>query len=148
MGGLWPADHGGTVSERIERRVGPAAGERAGDAAGERADDAAVQALRALVAQLERIVTELQAVTERADQLISQRAAGWSWREIVDGEQRPLIIETITRALDDLGEAGSRFRREEALALRREQISITRISKLFGVSRQRVSTLLQERGRT
>jgi hypothetical protein len=136
------------VSERIERHAGDAAGEHAGDAAGEHADDAAVQALRALVAQLERTVTELQAVTERADQLISQRAAGWSWREIVGREQRPLIIETITRALDDLGEAGSRFRREEALALRREQISITRISELFGVSRQRVSTLLQERDRT
>jgi hypothetical protein len=123
------------VSERIEE---PADGH---------AEDAAVLALRDLVAQLDRTVVELRAAAQRADQLVAQRAAGRSWYEIVGAEQRPLIVETITRALDDLGEVGSRFRREEALALRRERLSITRISELFGVSRQRVSTLVQERDR-
>jgi hypothetical protein len=127
------------VSERIE--------ERAGERADERNDDEAVHALRDLVDQLERTVAELRSAAERADQLVEQRAAGRSWYEIVSAEQRPLIVETITRALDDLGEVGSRFRREEALALRREQLSITRISELFGVSRQRVSALVQERPR-
>jgi hypothetical protein len=122
------------VSERIEERA-------------DEPEDAAVRALRELVAQLDRTTVELEAAAERAGQLIAARAAGRSWHEIVAAEQRPLIVETITRALEVLGDVGSRFRREEALALRRERLSITRISELFGVSRQRVSALVQERPR-
>ncbi len=107
-------------------------------------DDAAVEALAALVDQLDRTRAELGQAVERAHQLVALRKAGHSWLQIVQDEERPLIIERISQALDDLGVAGSRFRREEALALAREDVSITDISKLFGVSRQRVSTLVQE----
>lgn len=109
-------------------------------------DDAAAQALVALIEQLERTTAELDAATERAHQLIEQRSSGQPWREIVSGEERPLIIERISRALDDLGAVGSRFRREEARALRDEQVSITEIGKLFGVTRQRASALVQAPG--
>lgn len=104
--------------------------------------DPAVQALVELRAGLERTAADLTAAAARADELIERRAAGTSWFDIITKEERHLVIETITRALDDLGELGSRFRREEALALHREDVSITRISELFGVSRQRVSTIL------
>ena len=82
------------------------------------------------------------------------RASGWrSWTgcappgpagEIVQREERPLVVEAVSRALDDLGAVGGRFRREEARALHDEDVSITRIGKLFGVSRQRVSAILSE----
>jgi signal transduction histidine kinase len=104
--------------------------------------DSAVQALVELRAGLERTIADLTAAAARADELIERRKAGASWLDIVTKEERPLVIETITRVLDDLGELGSRFRREEALALQRENVSITRISELFRVSRQRVSTIL------
>jgi hypothetical protein len=107
-------------------------------------DDAAVEALNALVDQLERTRVELGHAVERAHQLVELRDSGHTWVEIVRAEDRPLIIERISQALDDLGAAGSRFRREEALALAREDVSITDISKMFGVSRQRVSALVQE----
>jgi hypothetical protein len=107
-------------------------------------DDAAVEALTALVEQLDRTRAELGQAVERAHQLVELRNSGRSWLEIVQTEERPLIIERISQALDDLGVAGSRFRREEALALAREDVSITEISRMFGVSRQRVSTLVQE----
>lgn len=107
-------------------------------------DDAAVEALTALVGQLDRTRAELGQAVERAHQLVELRNGGHSWLEIVQAEERPLIIERISQALDDLGVAGSRFRREEALALAREDVSITDISKMFGVSRQRVSALVQE----
>ncbi|TCK21562.1 helix-turn-helix domain-containing protein [Pseudonocardia endophytica] len=107
-------------------------------------DDAAVEALNALVDQLMRTRAELGQAVERAHELVALRNSGHTWVEIVRAEQRPLIIERISQALDDLGVAGSRFRREEALALAREDVSITDISKMFGVSRQRVSTLVQE----
>jgi hypothetical protein len=107
-------------------------------------DDAAVRALLELRAGLERTVSELTAAAERADQLVAQRRRGLSWYDIVSSEEPPLVIEAITRVLDELGELGSRFRREEALALQREDVNITRIGELFRVSRQRVSTLLHQ----
>ena len=105
-------------------------------------DDGAVRALLELRAGLERTITELGAAAERADQLVELRRRGRTWYEIVSSEKPPLVIEAITRALEELGELGSRFRREEALALKREDVTITRIGELFRVSRQRVSTLL------
>jgi hypothetical protein len=108
-------------------------------------DDAAVRALDDLHSQLERTIAELRAAGERIEQLARLRAAGHSWFDIVSNEERPLVVETITRALDDLGAVGGRFRREEALALQQEDISINRISQLFGVSRQRISALVRHR---
>jgi hypothetical protein len=106
-------------------------------------DDDAVKALLELKAGLDRTITALSAASSRADELIERRERGVTWYEIVSTEEPPLVIETITQVLDDLGELGSRFRREEALALQREDVSITKIGELFRVSRQRVSTLLQ-----
>jgi transposase len=104
--------------------------------------DPAVQALVELKAGLERTIADLGAAAARADELIERRTSGATWLDIVSKEEPPLVIETITRVLDELGELGSRFRREEALALQRENVSITKIGELFRVSRQRVSTLL------
>jgi hypothetical protein len=110
---------------------------------GESDDDRAVQALVELKVGLEHTIERLGAAAARADELIERRRRGASWYEIVSTERPPLVIETITQVLDDLGELGSRFRREEALALQQEDVSITKIGELFRVSRQRVSTLLQ-----
>jgi len=106
--------------------------------------DPAVQALRDLGRQLDRTMADLSEARRRVDQLEQLRARGLSWHEIVTQEERPLVVEALTRALDDLGTVGGRFRREEARALQREEVSITRIGKLFGVSRQRVSAILHE----
>lgn len=108
-------------------------------------NDAALRALEDLGRQLERTIADLRAAAERVEQLTALRKAGLTWSEIVAQEERPLIVETITRALDDLGAVGGRFRREEALALQRENLSTRRIGELFGVTRQRVSALLRER---
>lgn len=101
-----------------------------------------MRALRDLRAQLAATVGDLETAADRLAQLAELRTAGHSWSEIVLDEDRPLIVETITQALDDLGAVGSRFRREEARALHREEMSISRIGELFGVSRQRISALI------
>jgi hypothetical protein len=108
-------------------------------------DDPAVAALDELGEQLDRTIAELAMARVRVTQLARLRVSGLSWCEIVECEERPLVVETVSRALDDLGTVGGRFRREEALALQREDMSISRISRLFGVTRQRVSALVQER---
>ena len=109
------------------------------------AGDPAVRALEELSAQIRRTICQLQAADARLGHLAELRAEGQSWFEIVSNEDRPLVVETVTRVLEDLGEVGSRFRREEALALHRERVSTYRISKLFGVTRQRISVLVRER---
>ncbi|GAA1289826.1 hypothetical protein GCM10009609_66750 [Pseudonocardia aurantiaca] len=111
----------------------------------EHADDSALRALDELRLEVDNTIRDLHGVKERLEQLTSAHAAGAPWSEIVAKQDRPLVVEMITSVLSQLGETGSRFRREQALALRREDLSITRISELFGVSRQRISTILRER---
>jgi hypothetical protein len=107
--------------------------------------DPALRALDELRDQVDRTILDLHEANRRLEQLVSSRAAGTSWYDIVTNEDRPLVVEMITSVLAELGATGSRFRREEALALRRENVSITRISELFGVSRQRISAVLRDR---
>jgi hypothetical protein len=109
------------------------------------AGDPAVRALDELSAQIRQSIVQLQAADERLGHLAEQRAAGQTWFDIVSNEERPLVVETITRVLEELGEIGSRFRREEALALQRENVSTYRIGQLFGVTRQRISALVRDR---
>ncbi len=110
-------------------------------------DDAALAALDALVEVLEQESAALAAAVERARGLQALRAQGLPYREIVPAEAAPLVVETISRSLQRLSEAGGRWRREEARALHREGLSMERIAQLFGVTRQRVSALLAQAGR-
>ncbi|MEU6698401.1 hypothetical protein [Pseudonocardia sp. NPDC046786] len=116
----------------------------AGSAGSAESADDADRALAALGAQLDASVADLEFARRRVRELQELRARGLGWREIVPREERPLIVETVTRALDGLGAIGGRFRREEAVALHAEGETIAGIGRLFGVSRQRVSAYLQE----
>ncbi|TCK21778.1 hypothetical protein [Pseudonocardia endophytica] len=106
--------------------------------------DAAVTALVDLIEQLERTSAELASAVERAHEIVALREDGRSWQEIVSDEERPLIIERVSRVLAELGTAGNRVRREQARALMREDLTVTAVSKLFGVTRQRISILVQD----
>ena len=102
-------------------------------------------ALRELIAELDRCVEELGHARERAEELLDRRRSGHSWTDIVSGESRPLVVERISTVLATLAGAGSTWRREQALALQAEEVSINRIAAMFGVTRQRISALLKER---
>ncbi|MDH5237101.1 MAG: hypothetical protein OEW85_05720 [Acidimicrobiia bacterium] len=67
--------------------------------------------------------------------------------QIVAEENRPLLVELITTNLEGLNDVGSTLRRTEAEALRAHGLTTERIAQLFGVTRQRVSTLLRHRSR-
>ena len=77
--------------------------------------------------------------------LLRERRTGRAWLEVVNGESRPLVVESVSSVLSRLSGTGHDWRREQALALRRETVSINRIAALFGVTRQRISALLRER---
>jgi hypothetical protein len=107
--------------------------------------DPAVRALEHLVTELESCTAELDRARVRAQELLAERRRGRAWLDIVTAEDRPLVVERISTVLTSLARAGHEWRREQASALRREQVSINRIAALFGVTRQRISALLRER---
>jgi hypothetical protein len=107
-------------------------------------DDPAERALEALVDELDRCTEELAGARARAEKLLSARRSGRSWTEIVSAESRPLIVERISTVLASLAGTGHTWRREQAAALRGENVSINRIAAMFGVTRQRISALLKE----
>ena len=108
--------------------------------------DEATRALHVLVAELDACTAELQQARARAEALLTARESGRTWFEIVQGEERPLIVERITTVLGTLSTAGHTWRSEQAAALRAEDVSINRIAAMFGVTRQRISALLKETG--
>lgn len=107
--------------------------------------DDAHEALTALDAVLEGTIAELQSARERLHKVLQARREGSPWRDIVDSEERPLVVESLSRVLDQLSVGGSRFRRAQAQALYAEGLSMERVANLFGVTRQRVSALLRDR---
>jgi hypothetical protein len=107
-------------------------------------DEEAIRVLLRLVGDLESCSVQLQAAQERAEQLLAARASGRSWEEIVAGETRPLVVETISTVLGTLSTSGHVWRRQQAAALQAEGVSINRIAAMFGVTRQRISALLKD----
>jgi predicted transcriptional regulator len=83
-------------------------------------------------------------ITERIASLRSEVASGVPVTDAVRGEERPLIVELITQNVEALHSVGSRLRWAEARALQAEGLTVTAIAELFGVTRQRVSALLQD----
>ena len=105
-------------------------------------------ALQQLVAEIDRCTEELALTRARAEELIGERRGGATWTDIVSRESRPLVVERISSVLASLAGAGHAWRREQALALQAEEVSINRIAAMFGVTRQRISSLLKEREET
>jgi hypothetical protein len=106
----------------------------------------ATAALEALVVELETCIAQLQHAHDRAQRLLGQRREGGRWLDIVTAESRPLVVESLSAVMSSLATAGHAWRREQALALHEEDVSINRIAALFGVTRQRISALLRETG--
>lgn len=102
------------------------------------------RALEGLRVAVQTAQAELEQVLARADVLAEHRRAGRDYAEIVGQEERPLLVERLTSVLDELSVAGAAFRRAEARALHRQGLSQEAIAALFGVTRQRVSVLLQD----
>lgn len=107
-------------------------------------DDEVLLALEELTAALRENSARNEHVLKRAENLRRQRGEGAKWSDLVTEEERPLIVELLTRNMQVLATAGSRLRRLEAKALHDEGMTMERIASLFGVTRQRISELLRE----
>lgn len=109
------------------------------------ADDPVLAALDDLTEALARNVEVGTAVLARIERMTAAKEEGRSWTELVEHEERPLIVEQLSANLERLSSAGSRLRRAQAKALHDEGMTMEQIASFFGVTRQRVSALLRPR---
>jgi DNA-directed RNA polymerase sigma subunit (sigma70/sigma32) len=83
-------------------------------------------------------------IKKRIAQLRRSRARGVPYTELVASEQGPLIVHLLTQSSAALDTAGANVRRGEAEALYAEGLTMEQIARSFGVTRQRVSALLNK----
>ena len=102
------------------------------------------EALEALDAALRRNLDRIERSIKRTEELRNAHAEGRTWADVARAEERPMILELISANLDELYQSGGRLRRVMARALHDEGMSMEQIARLFGVTRQRVSSLLRE----
>ena len=105
--------------------------------------EAALAAIAELLAAAEQMDQVIAVVRDRAPVARACVADGLPFAEIVTRLERPLTGEVLYDALDRFEAAGTRCRRVLATALRREGQTLQQIGGLWGISRQRVSELLQ-----
>ena len=108
-------------------------------------DDPVVVALESVKQAVRRNMEVGQIVLERADAILADHASGKPWSDIVRDEDRPLIVELLTANLNRLMSAGGQLRRAKAKALHDDGMTMEQIAHFFGVTRQRVSALLNDR---
>jgi hypothetical protein len=105
--------------------------------------DRTLLALEELVAAAEDVARMTAHVTARAARIRSRRMEGLPYRQIVADEDLPLIAALLTENIQRLEAAGTRFRQAEAHALHDEGMTMEEIGRLFGLTRQRISTLIR-----
>jgi hypothetical protein len=102
-----------------------------------------LEALRALDRGLDQNIRRAHRMKSRIADLERACATGRPISEIIPEEEQPLIVELLTESTEVLHDYGSQVRRTEARVLHAEGMPMERIARLFGVTRQRVSTLLR-----
>lgn len=105
--------------------------------------DSAIDALRALVKVLDGNEERTRYVRDRADQMESLRAQGYTWQQILSTEERPLITDVLAQSMALLNEVGGRLRREEARCLLADGVREQEIADLLGVSVDHVQAMLE-----
>lgn len=104
--------------------------------------DSAIEALRALVKVLDGNVERIAYVQDRAADIERLREQGYTWRQILATEERPLIIDVLSQNMALLNEVGGRFRREEARQMRAEGATEEEIADVLGVALDHVQAML------
>jgi hypothetical protein len=107
-------------------------------------DDELLEALTALEKVLADNARRASLIKKRIAQLRRSRARDVPYAELVGREQGPLIVQLLTEGSAALDTAGANVRRAEAEALYAEGLTMEQIAESFGVTRQRVSALLNK----
>ena len=108
-----------------------------------KAEDEFLRALTALEEGLDDQRRRASSIKRRIALIRRRRAMGASYTEIVSSNETPLIVQLLTESSTALDTWGAEVRRAEARALYEEGLTMEQIAEHFGVTRQRVSTLLR-----
>ena len=108
------------------------------------AEDPFLEALTALESTLADNEQRTTLIRRRIAQLRRLRSEGAPYAEIVSMSDGPLIVQLLTESSRALDISGASVRRAEARALYAEGLTMDQIAEGFGVTRQRVSTLLRK----
>ena len=111
-------------------------------------EDEFLEALKALEAGLDDQRRRAGLIKKRITQIRRRRAMGASYTEIVSSNDTPLIVQLLSESSIALDTWGAHVRRAEARALYEEGLTMDQIAEHFGVTRQRVSTLLRKTNET
>ena len=109
------------------------------------AEDSALEALRALVKVLDSNEERSRQLRGRASQIESLVQQGYTWRQVLATEDRPLIIDMLGQSMALLNEVGGRLRREEARCMLAEGVKKEEIADLLGVTLDHVDAMLEGR---
>ena len=107
-------------------------------------EDDFLRALTALEEVLDQHLKRAGLIRKRIGAIRRQRSGGASYTEIVSSKDSPLIVQLLTESSIALDTCGADVRRAEARALYEEGLTMEQIAERFGVTRQRVSTLLRQ----
>ena len=106
-------------------------------------DDPVLRAMDDLVAAGRENVVAWMGIMERVDAVRDLRRQGVPYTQMSLPDGVP-IIDAIGAAQDRLTTAAARFRRASARELHDSGLSLAEIGRLFGVSRQRIASILEE----
>ena len=98
-------------------------------------------ALDDLAATADEVADDQRRIARRARVMQRQRDRGWSWREILDREQSPRLIELLRRSGRHLAGATAQFTRTLAGHLQAEGETRRQIGARLGVTHQRVTAM-------
>ncbi|HVM39386.1 MAG TPA: sigma factor-like helix-turn-helix DNA-binding protein [Acidimicrobiia bacterium] len=110
--------------------------------------DPVLSALDRLAQALRRSVDRHRGLVSRLRAYRDARAEGRPYREVMEENGRPHPVEELSESLRELQQHASELRRSEAEAMRDEGMTQEEIASVFGVTRQRVSTLLRQSRRS
>jgi DNA-directed RNA polymerase specialized sigma24 family protein len=86
--------------------------------------------------------TVVDAAVARAAARRHALESGTSFRDILEHEPRPLLVELVRDHLEAVSLASAALRRAEAAGLYAEGLTMQEIADAFGVTRQRISAVL------
>ncbi len=106
--------------------------------------DPVVEALDEVEAAVEENMSDERLLLRRVRSLRTAHRSGKSWTELLRREQEPGALALVGRVLARMSQASGVVRRALASSLRAEGETIPAIARRFGVTHQRISSLLRE----
>jgi predicted XRE-type DNA-binding protein len=97
----------------------------------------------ALIATFERAGEIAPVIRAHFDEGIESSKKGATWRDVIHSGEEFSLIPATNDLIDDLMRLGAEVRRLVARRLHAEGMSMDEISRMFGVSRQRVSAIIR-----